>query len=314
MARFGLSVEEVHMTLMAAIGGETVTQTIEGRERYSVNVRYPRDLRDDVDKLSRIYLATPTGAHIPLAQVAEVVVRLGPAMIRDENGRLAGYVYVDMAGRDMGSYVRDVKEVLHKHLRLPSGYTLSFSGQYEYMSRVKQRMKLVVPLTLFLIILLLYLNTRSLVKTLIVLLAVPFSLVGAIWLLYLLGYNMSIGAWAGIIALLGVDAETGVIMLLYLDLAYEERKRKGAMRSLADLREALMEGAVKRARPKMMTVLTTFIGLLPIMWAQAHETGADVMKRIAAPMVGGIFTSFAMELLVYPAVFLLWKWHLEMKR
>lgn len=314
MARYGLSVEDVQMTLMAAIGGETVTQTLEGRERYSVNVRYPRELRDDVDRLARIYLATPSGAHIPLAQVGEVVVRSGPAMIRDENGRLTGYVYVDMAGRDMGSYAREVKEVLRQHLQLPPGYVLSFSGQYEYMARVKQRMQLVVPLTLLLILLLLYFNTRSLVKTFIVLLAVPFSLVGAIWLLYLLGYHMSIGVWAGIIALLGVDAETGVIMLLYLDLAYEERKRKGAMRNLGDLKEALMEGAVKRVRPKMMTVLTTFTGLLPIMWAQAHEIGADVMKRIAAPMVGGIFTSFVMELLVYPAIFLLWKWHREVRK
>ncbi len=313
LARFGLSVEDVHMTIMTAVGGEAVTQTVEGRERYSVSVRYPRELRDDVEALGRVYVATPTGAQVPLSQLAEIQLRLGPSMIRDENGRLSGYVYVDMAGRDLGGYVREVKKVLSEQLHLPAGYSLSFSGQYEYMARVKQRMMMIVPVTLFIIVLLLYANTRSLTKTFIVLLAVPFSLVGAVWFLYLLGYNLSIGVWAGIIALLGVDAETGVIMLLYLDLAYEERRRKGLMRTLPDLKEAIMEGAVKRVRPKMMTVMTTFIGLLPIMWAQTHETGADVMKRIAAPMVGGIFTSFVMELLVYPAIFLLWKWTREVK-
>lgn len=313
MARYGLSVEDVQMTIMAAVGGENVTQTIEGRERYPVSVRYPRELRDDVEKIGKIYIPTPSGAQIPLSLVADIEVKLGPGMIRDENGRLAGYVYVDMAGRDIGSYAKEVKQVLKENLELPAGYTLVFSGQYEYMERVRQRLALVVPLTLFIIILLLYINTRSFTKTFIVLLAVPFSLVGAIWLLYFLGYNMSIGIWAGIIALLGVDAETGVIMLLYLDLAYEERKKSGLMKSLGDLKEAIIVGAVKRVRPKMMTVMTTFMGLLPIMWAQMHETGADVMKRIAAPMVGGIFTSFIMELLVYPAVFLLWKWHREVK-
>jgi Cu(I)/Ag(I) efflux system membrane protein CusA/SilA len=291
-----------------------VTRTIEGRERYTVNVRYPRELRDEVEELGRIYVGTPGGAQIPLAQLAAVEVRLGPAMIRDENGRLAGYVFIDMAGRDIGGYVRELKEMIADNVELPQGYSLVYSGQYEYMIRVKKRLTVVVPLTLFMIILLLYINTKSFTKTSIVLLAVPFSLVGAVWLLYLLGYNMSIGIWAGIIALLGVDAETGVIMLLYLDLAYEERKKKGLMKSLADLKEAIVYGAVKRVRPKAMTVGTTFMGLLPIMWAQTHETGADVMKRIAAPMVGGIFTSFLMELLVYPAIFLLWKWHAEVKR
>ncbi len=314
MSRFGLSVEDLQMTLMSAIGGETVTQTIEGRERYTVNVRFPRELRDDLDALSRIPIVTSSGAQIPLSQLADIEIRLGPSMIRDENGRLAGYVYVDMAGRDMGGYVRDVKEALARQLKLPLGYSLVFSGQYEYMARVKARMRVVLPLTLFLIFLLLYFNVHSFVKTIIVLLAVPFSMIGAVWLLYLLGYNLSIGVWAGIIALLGVDAETGVIMLLYLDLAYEERRQKGQMRNLSDLKEAIMHGAVKRIRPKMMTVMTTFIGLLPILLAPSHETGADVMKRIAAPMVGGIFTSFIMELLVYPAVFLLWKLHGDIKK
>jgi Cu(I)/Ag(I) efflux system membrane protein CusA/SilA len=313
IARYGLTVEDVQMAIMAAVGGEPVTQTVEGRERYTVNVRYPRELRDDVEDLGRIYVGAPGGAQIPLAQLAEVEVRLGPSMIRDENGRLAGYVYIDMAGRAIGGYVRELKEMIAANVKLPGGYSLIYSGQYEYMVRIKARLALVVPLTLFIIILLLYINTRSVTKTFIVLLAVPFSLVGAIWLMYLLGYNMSIGTWAGIIALLGVDAETGVVMLLYLDLAYEDAKKKGLMKTLAQLKEAIVHGAVKRVRPKAMTVSTTFIGLLPIMWAQSHETGADVMKRIAAPMVGGIFTSFLMELLVYPAIFFLWKWYSEVK-
>jgi Cu(I)/Ag(I) efflux system membrane protein CusA/SilA len=314
IARYGLTVDDVQMVIMTAVGGEPVTRTIEGRERYTVNVRYPRELRDEVEELGRIYVGTPGGTQIPLAQLAEVKVRLGPAMIRDENGRLAGYVFIDMAGRDIGGYVRELKEMIARNVELPQGYSLVYSGQYEYMVRVKKRLTVVVPLTLFLIILLLYVNTKSFTKTFIVLLAVPFSLVGAVWLMYLLGYNMSIGIWAGIIALLGVDAETGVIMLLYLDLAYEDMKKKGLMKSLAHLKEAIVYGAVKRVRPKAMTVGTTFMGLLPIMWAQSHETGADVMKRIAAPMVGGIFTSFLMELLVYPAIFLLWKWHSEVKK
>jgi len=313
ISRYGLSIEDLQMELMAAIGGENVTQTIEGRERYPVNVRYPRELRDDLEKLKRVYISTPMGTQIPLAQLADLELRLGPGMIRDENGRLSSYVYIDVAGRDIGSYVKEIKSLLKAKLKLPPGYSLQYSGQYEYMERVKKRLLLVVPLTIFIILILLYLNTHSFTKTFIVLLAVPFSLIGAFWFLYLLGYNLSIGVWAGIIALLGVDAETGIIMLLYLDLAYKERKEKGLLRGLTDLKEAIVQGAVKRVRPKMMTVGTTFMGLLPIMWSQAHETGADVMKRIAAPMVGGIFTSFIMELLVYPAIFLLWKWHSEVK-
>jgi Cu(I)/Ag(I) efflux system membrane protein CusA/SilA len=313
IARYGLMVEDVEMVIMAAAGGEAVTQTVEGRERYSVNIRYPRELRDDVEKLGKIYIPTKSGAQVPLAQLAEIEIKVGPSMIRDENAKLAGYVYIDMAGRDIGGYVKELKQMLKENIQLPEGYSLVFSGQYEYMMRVRQRLMVVVPLTLFIIVLLLYFNTGSFIKTFIVLLAVPFSLVGALWLMYLLGYNMSIGVWAGIIALLGVDAETGVIMLLYLDLSYEEMKKKGLMKSLAHLKEAIVYGAVKRVRPKMMTVMTTFMGLLPIMWSQTHETGADVMKRIAAPMVGGIFTSFIMELLVYPAIFLLWKWHSEVK-
>lgn len=307
IARYGLTIEQVQMTLMSAIGGENITQMIKGRERFPVNVRYPRELRDDVEKMKKTYVSTPSGANIPIAQLADIKLTTGPSMIRDENGRLAGYVYVDVTDRDIGSYVDEAKKELRENLKLPAGYSLVFSGQYEFMERVKERMKVVLPLTLFIIFFLIHLNTRSYMKTFIILLAVPFSLVGVVWILCLLGYNMSIGVWAGIIALLGVDAETGIFMLLYLDLSYEDMKKKGILRTVNDLKEAIIYGAVKRVRPKMMTACVLFIGLLPIMWAQTHEIGADVMKRIAAPMVGGIFTSFIMELVVYPAIYFLWK-------
>jgi Cu(I)/Ag(I) efflux system membrane protein CusA/SilA len=307
IARYGLTIEDVQSAIMTSIGGENVTQTIEGRERYPVNVRYPRDLRDDIDKLKKTYIATPMGKQIPISQVAEITTTTGPGMIRDEDGKVAGYVYVDVAGRDIGGYVTDAKKMLKEHLRLPAGYSIAFSGQYESMERVKARMGIVVPITLFIIFILIYLNTGSYIKTFIILLAVPFSLVGAVWILHILGYNMSVGVWCGIIALLGVDAETGVFMLLYLDLAYNEKKAAGLLRTVGDLKDAIHHGAVKRVRPKMMTVMTMFMGLLPIMWAASYEIGADVMKRIAAPMVGGILTSFIMELLVYPAIFLIWK-------
>ncbi len=314
LARYGLSVMDAQMTIQSAIGGENITTTVEGRERYPVNLRYPRGLRDDVHELSRVLVATPSGAHIPLGQIADIVLRTGPSMIRNESGLLAGYVYVDVTGRDIGGYVTEAKRKVREHLDLPTGYALSWSGQYEYMERVKQRLMVVVPVTFFIIFFLLYINTGSLVKTGIVLLAVPFSLIGALWLLWVLGYNMSIAVWVGLIALAGVDAETGVIMLLYLDLAYDEAKRKKLLNSFDGLKEAIVHGAVKRIRPKMMTVGTTFMGLLPIMWAASWESGADVMKRIAAPMVGGIFTSFLMELLVYPAIYAVWKWNFEMKK
>jgi len=220
---------------------------------------------------------------------------------------LSGYVYVDVAGRDVGSYVAAAKRMVRESVATPPGYTLAWSGQYEAMERVRERLKVVLPLTLFAILLLLYLNTRSAAKTVIILMAVPFSAVGAIWLLSLLGYNMSIGVWVGLIALMGVDAETGVFMLLYLDLAFEEWRQAGRMRTRGDLRQAIVHGAVKRIRPKFMTVATMFVGLAPIMWS--HGTGADVMKRIAAPMIGGIFTSFLLELVVYPAIYEVWKWH-----
>jgi len=311
LARYGLSIADAQMVIMTAIGGEPITSTVEGRERYTVNVRYARELRDDVDKLKRVLVPTPSGQNIPLAEIADLTLRSGPSMIRDENGLLAGYVYVDVAGRDIGGYVTEAKRLVATQLQLPSGYALSWSGQYENMLRVKERLKIVLPLTLFLICLLLYMNTKSLVKTGIVLLAVPFSLIGAVWLLWALGYNISIAVWVGMIALMGLDAETGIFMLLFLDLAYHGAVEKGKMRTKQDLEEAVIHGAVKRVRPKMMTVMAAFMGLLPIMWSTG--TGADMMKRIAAPMVGGLVTSFVMELLVYPVVYFIWKWRFEMR-
>jgi Cu(I)/Ag(I) efflux system membrane protein CusA/SilA len=313
LARYGLSIDSAQDVVMSAIGGENVTTTIEGRERYPVNVRYMRDYRSDPDSLGRVLVPSMDGqTQVPLAQLAEIQVVSGPAMLRDENGMLNGYVYVDVAGRDIGSYVEEAKRVVRDNVKLPSGYSFVWSGQYEAMQRVKEKLTVVLPLTIFLIVMLLYVNTKSMTKTLIIILAVPFSAVGAIWFLHFLGYNMSIGVWVGLIALMGVDAETGVFMMLYLDLAHDQAKAEGRLRSLRDLQDAIMHGAVKRIRPKFMTVATMFMGLVPIMWSVG--TGADVMKRIAAPMIGGIFTSFLLELVVYPAVYEVWKWNFELKK
>ncbi len=312
IARYGLSIDEVQSVVMNAVGGENVTTIIAGRERYPVNVRYLRDLRSDISKLKRVLVPVMNGqAQIPVSQLASVEIAAGPSMIRDENGMLNGYVYVDIAGRDVGGYVLEAKKLLREKLSLPVGYTLTWSGQYEAMERVRQRLTVVLPVTLAVIVMLLYFNTRSLAKTFIILLAVPFSAVGAIWLVHALGYNMSIGVWVGLIALMGVDAETGVFMLLYLDLAFDQAKKAGRLSSLAGLQEAIMHGAVRRIRPKVMTVACMFLGLIPIMWSTG--AGADVMKRIAAPMIGGIFTSFILELVVYPAIYEVWKWHFEVK-
>ncbi len=310
-ARYGLTVGDVQDIIESAIGGNAVAQTIEGRERYTINVRYFRDLRSDLEGLKRVLVPTPLGAQVPLAQLADLSVTTAPSSIRDEDGQLVGYVFVDVVGRDLGSYVAEAKQAVAQRVPLPPGYHLGWAGQFQYMERVREKLFLVVPLTLLLVVILLYLNTHSFAKTTIILFAVPFSAVGAIWLLYLLDYNMSVATWTGLIALLGVDAETGMFMLLYMDLAYEERRRQGRMESWEDLREAIMYGAVQRLRPKVMTVGVMFMGLLPIMWSTG--TGADVMKRIAAPMVGGIFTSFLLELLVYPALYAIWKWHWEVK-
>jgi copper/silver efflux system protein len=305
LARYGLTIDRLQSVILGAVGGENITTTVEGRERYPVNLRYPRELRDDIPSLQRVLVPTPSGAQIPLSQLADIQLLEGPAMIRDENGFLAGYVFVDIAGRDIGGWVEEAKRAVEGRLKPPTGYVLQWSGQYENMVRVRERLKVVVPITIGLIFLLLYANTRSAFKAGLVMCAVPFSAVGAIWLFYGLGYNVSIAAWVGVIALLGLDAETGVFMLLFLDLSYEEYRRAGQLGRPGGLDEAILHGAVKRARPKMMTVAAAFMGLLPIMWSTS--AGADVMKRIAAPMIGGLVTSFLLELLVYPAVFKLWK-------
>jgi Cu(I)/Ag(I) efflux system membrane protein CusA/SilA len=307
LARYGLTVDDANAVIMTAIGGETVTTVIKGRERYSVNVRYSRELREDLDRLARVLVPTMSGAQVPLGQLATISQVRGPAMIRNENGLLSGYVYVDFdtSKEDVGGYVGKAKKAVADTVKVPPGTTLVWSGQYENMIRVKERLKIVIPVTLVLIWLLMYANTKSAMKTMIVLLAVPFSLIGAVWFLWLLGYNLSIAVWVGMIALMGLDAETGIFMLLFLDLAHDDARAKGMLRNRADLIEAIIHGAVKRVRPKAMTVCAAFFGLIPIMWSTG--TGADLMKRIAAPMVGGLVTSFALELLVYPAVYLLWK-------
>jgi copper/silver efflux system protein len=306
LARFGLGVEEAQSVVQNAIGGENVTTTINGRERYPVNVRFLQDFRSDITALGRVPVAASDGQRqIPLSQLATIETQTGPSMIRNENGLLTGYVYVDLAGRDPSSYVAEARSVLASRVTLPAGYAITWSGQYEAMQRVRARLMLIVPITLACIALLLYVNTGSMVKTAIIALAVPFSAVGAIWMLYLLGYNMSVGVWVGLIALVGVDAETGVFMLLYLDLAYAQAKSEGRLNTLRDLQLAIVHGAARRLRPKVMTVATMFLGLLPIMWSDG--TGADVMKRIAAPMIGGILTSFVLELVIYPPLYQIWR-------
>jgi Cu(I)/Ag(I) efflux system membrane protein CusA/SilA len=310
IARYGLTVGDVQDVLEVALGGMPLTTTVEGLERYAVNLRYSRDFRENLDALRNIVVPTPTGAQVPLGQLAKIETVHAPMGIKSEGAVPNAWIYVDVKGIDMGTYVqmamRAVNEAVAKGaIKLPSGYNIFWSGQYEYMLRAQQRLMIVVPLTLLIILLIIYLNTRSLVKTAIVMLAVPFSLVGAFWIIYLLHYNLSVAVWVGIIALAGLDAETGVVMLLYLDLAYDEWKKKGLMRHAVDLRDAIYHGAVKRVRPKAMTACVIIAGLAPILWS--HGTGADVMKRIATPMVGGVVTSTLMELLVYPAIFFLWR-------
>jgi Cu(I)/Ag(I) efflux system membrane protein CusA/SilA len=303
-ARQGLTVQDVNMVVASAIGGENVSEAIEGRERYPINVRYAREFRDDPELLGRILIATPTGAQIPLSQVSTIKSVLGPPMIRSEGGKLVGFVFVD-TDRPIADYVADAKQVVTRDVKLPPGTRVAWVGQFKYFERAKERLKWVIPLTLGIVMVLLYFNTKSITETAIVMLAVPFSLVGAIWLLFILHYNMSVAVWVGIIALAGLDAETGVVMLLYLTLAHDHWSREGRLRTREDLRDVIVEGAAKRLRPKLMTVATMIIGLVPVLWSTG--TGADVMKRIVAPMVGGLVTSFLLELTVYPAIFAIWK-------
>ena len=310
VARYGLTVGDVQDVIETAIGGKNITSTIEGRERFPINVRYARELRDEPQMLERVLVATPTGAQIPLSQLAHMRITMGPPAIKSENAELVGYVFVDVTGRDLGGYVKEAQQVVQEKVQMPPGYHLLWSGQYEYMQRATERLTYVVPLTLLIIVVLLYANFNSMGKTMIVLLSVPFALVGGIWLIYLLGYNLSVAVWVGFIALAGVAAETGVVMIVYLDEVFERRLREGTMTTAKDLYDAIIEGAVGRVRPKMMTVIAITAGLLPIMWS--HGTGADVMKRIAAPMVGGMVTSTILTLIVIPVIYEMWRgWQLR---
>src|SRR5436190_809763 len=306
-ARYGLKVGDVNDIVESAIGGKNITTTVEGRERYPVNTRYARDFREDLDALKRVLVPTPTGAQVPISMLADIQYRTGPPSVRSENGKLVGFVFVDVTTSNIDGYVRKASQHLSQHLQYPAGYYTEWAGQFQYLEAAKQRLKVVIPFTLLIIFVLLYISTRSVTKTAIVLLAVPFSLVGAFWLLWLLGYNMSVAVWVGLIALAGLDAETGVVMLLYLDHAWDHFKAQGRMKSMRDLHDAVLEGAVGRVRPKIMTVCAILFGLLPIMWSPAMQAGADVMKRIAAPMIGGVVTSAVLELLIYPVIYVIWR-------
>jgi Cu(I)/Ag(I) efflux system membrane protein CusA/SilA len=304
-ARYGLNVGDVHSAIMATVGGMTAAVTVEGRERYAVNVRYPRELRDDVQKLREVLIPAMGDVQIPLGQVASVEVRQGAMAVKTENAFPVTTIFVDNGERDVGTYVREAREVVSQQLTLPPGYTLVWSGQYEFMQRVLRKMTVVVPVTLGIIFLLLYFSFGGVAKSLIVMIALPFSLVGGVWFLWLLGYNTSVAVWVGFIALAGVAAETGVVMLIYLDEAFHDRRERGVMRDAADVAAAVREGALGRLRPKIMTVTAIMAGLAPILWSRG--TGADVMKRIAAPMVGGMISATVLTLVVIPAIYLVWR-------
>jgi Cu(I)/Ag(I) efflux system membrane protein CusA/SilA len=304
-ARYGLTIQDVEDVIQSAMGGMNVTTTVEGLERFPVNLRYGREQRDNVDDLKRVLVPTPTGAQVPMGQLADFTMHKGPMVIKTEGTRPNAWVYVDLKTSDIGTYVKNAQRIVAQTIYLPVGYNLVWSGEFEYMQHANQRLMVVIPMTLFIIFLIIYLNTKSLKKVAIIFLAVPFSLVGTFWLLFILGYNLSIAVWVGIIALAGLDAETGVVMLLYLDVAYKEWQDKGMMRGIKDLIEAIHHGAVKRVRPKIMTASVIVAGLVPIMWS--NGAGADLMKRIAAPMLGGVVTSVLMELAVYPVIYYLWK-------
>ncbi len=305
IARYGLTVGDVEDVISSAIGGMNVTQTVEGLERYPVNIRYQRDYRNDLQALQRVLVPLPRGGHIPITQVAKISIKKGPPGIKSENARRTAWIYVDIKDIDVGTYVENAQKVIAQKVQLPAGYNIVWSGQYEYMQKAKATLTVVIPLTLLIILVIIYMNTKSLIKTGIIFIALPLSLVGCFWYIYLLGYNTSVAVWVGVIALAGISAETGVVMLLYLDLAYELWLRKGRMKTRGDLAQAIHHGAVKRIRPKIMTICVIIAGLVPIMWS--HGAGADVMKRIAAPMVGGVVTSGIMELLVFPVIYFLWR-------
>ncbi len=304
-ARYGLTVGDIQDVIQSAIGGMNITTTVEGLERYPVNLRYSRELRDNISGLKRILIPTPTGAQIPITQVAKISIKKGPPAIKSENARLNAWIYIDLKGVDIGTYVKRAKKILDEQIEMPAGYSLVWSGQYEYMQRANARLKVVVPITLIVIFLLLYFNFKNITESLIVMLSLPFSMVGGIWFIYLLDYNMSVAVGVGFIALAGVAASTGVIMLIYLDHAYEDSYNKGKMNTIMDLYASIIKGAAERVRPKMMTVLSTILGLIPIMWGTG--AGSQVMKRIAAPMIGGMVTATILTLIVIPAIYALWK-------
>jgi Cu(I)/Ag(I) efflux system membrane protein CusA/SilA len=337
-ARYGLTVGDINDIVETAIGGKTISSTVEGRERYPINVRYARDFREDLDALKRVLVPVPADmnepargagapamglagsplprlpnfsqehlAQIPISMLADISYKTGPPSIRNENGQLVGFVFVDITNDDIQGYVDAASKRINGAVKFPPGYYIQWAGQFEYLKSAEKRLKVVVPFTLLIIFVLIYMNTKSVAKTFIVLLAVPFSLVGAFWFLYLLGYNMSVAVWVGLIALAGLDAETGVVMLLYLDHAWEKFRALGRMNTMGDLRLAVIEGAVQRIRPKIMTICSILFGLLPIMWSPTIQSGADVMKRIAAPMIGGVVTSGILELLIYPVIFVIWR-------
>ncbi len=306
IARYGLTVGDVEDVIMAAIGGTVVSETVEGRERYGINLRYARDFRDDPESLKRVLVPTPSGAQIPLAQLAELHFRTGPPMLRNENGQLVGYVFVDVNDKiGIADYVAAAKRVVAEKAAVPAGYRLDWAGQFKYFERAKAKLKIVVPLTLFIVFFMLFLNRGSVREALIILLAIPFSLIGAVWLLWWLDYNLSVAVWVGMIALAGLDAEMGVLMMLYLGMALRRRQDEGRLNTRQDLIEVITEGAGRRIRPMLMTGMALLLGLVPILWSDG--TGADVMKRIAAPMVGGIASALITVLVVFPAIFAIWK-------
>ncbi len=305
VGRYGLTVGDVQDIIKSAIGGMNVTQTVEGLERYSVNIRYQRDYRNDLQALERVLVPIAGGKHIPISQVASIRIKKGPPGIKSENARRTAWIFVDLKDIDVGTYVENAQQVIAEKVQLPAGYNIVWSGQYEYMQAAAAKLKVVIPLTILIIFLIIYVNTKSLVKTGIIFIALPLSLVGCFWFLYMLDFNMSVAVWVGVIALAGISAETGVVMLLYLDLAFDQWKDKHRMNNRGDLVQAIHHGAVKRIRPKIMTIAVIIAGLIPIMWS--HGAGADVMKRIAAPMIGGVITSGAMELLVFPVIYFIWR-------
>src|SRR6266700_2232569 len=306
-ARYGLKVGDDNDIIESAIGGKNITTTVEGRERYPVNTRYARDFRQDIDALKRVLVPTPTGAQVPISMLADIQYKTGPPEVRSEDGKPVGFVFVDLTTSDIEGYVRKAAQQLTQRIQYPPGYYIQWAGQFQYLQAAKERLKIVIPFTLLIIFMLIYISTRSVLKTIIVLLTVPFSLIGAFWLLYLLGYNMSVAVWVGLIALAGLDAETGVVMLLYLDQAWEKFRAEGRMNSMRDLHDAVIEGAVSRVRPKIMAVSAIIFGLLPIMWSPAMQAGADVMKRIATPMIGGVISSAFLNLLIYPVIYVIWR-------